>query len=124
MAELLDDIRTQINARIEELRPLAQEADRLQRALDALETTTTSTVRTAPRAAPSPQRNGSARGRSPRGQVAMGAAVIDYIRTNPGATAGDVATALGFKRNSTSTRLTQLAKSGQLVKAKRGYTVA
>jgi cell division septum initiation protein DivIVA len=121
MAELLDDIRAQIDARISELRPLAQEADRLERALAALETATPSPARDT--ATPA-RRTG--RPRTPRGrrrQVPMAAAVVDFIRANPGATAGDVARALDLKRNSTSTRLTQLAKSGALVKAQRGYAV-
>jgi hypothetical protein len=43
------------------------------------------------------------------------------VASNPGATAGDVAKALGLNRNSVATRLAQLAKSGELAKAKRGY---
>jgi predicted ArsR family transcriptional regulator len=49
------------------------------------------------------------------------ARVIEYVTANPGSTAGDVAGALGLKRNSVATRLAQLAKSGVLVKAQRGY---
>jgi predicted transcriptional regulator len=49
----------------------------------------------------------------------MRAAVIDYVRSNPGSTAGDVAAALNLNRNSIATRLAQLTKSGELVK--RGY---
>jgi hypothetical protein len=36
MPDLVDDIRKEIDARLEELRPLAREASDLQRALDAL----------------------------------------------------------------------------------------
>jgi hypothetical protein len=124
MAELLDDIRTQLNARLEELRPLADEAQRLQGALDALDTATASTSQPARQATRARGRNGSARRRGRQAQGTTVTAIIDYVRANPGATAGDVAKALGLKRNSTSTRLTQLAKAGELVKAKRGYAVA
>lgn len=48
--------------------------------------------------------------------------LVDYVRANPGPTAGDVAAALGLNRNSVATRLAQLAKSGDLVKAARGYS--
>jgi predicted ArsR family transcriptional regulator len=48
--------------------------------------------------------------------------LIEYLRVNPGSTAGDVAKALGLKRNSVATRLTQLAKAGALAKAERGYS--
>jgi hypothetical protein len=52
------------------------------------------------------------------------ARVVDYVSKHPGSTAGDVAKALNLKRNSTSTRLAQMAKSGQLKKAARGYETA
>lgn len=39
-----------------------------------------------------------------------------------GSTAGQVAKGLNLNRGSVSTRLTQLAKSGEINKAARGYT--
>jgi hypothetical protein len=48
--------------------------------------------------------------------------IVDYLRKHPGSTAGEVAKALNLKRNSTSTRLTQMVKSGELKKAERGYS--
>ena len=119
MPDLLEDARRQIKSRLQELRPLVQEAEHLQRALDALATT------------PSPARGNGRRttrapARSPRRAQArsrgdLGAAVIEHVRANPGSTASDVAGALDLKRTSVATRLTQLAKSGDLVKADRGY---
>ena len=50
--------------------------------------------------------------------------VLEYVAANPGSTAGDVALALGLNRNSVATRLTQLSKRGELVKAPRGYSAA
>ena len=50
--------------------------------------------------------------------------IVDYLRAHPGSTAGDVADALGLKRHSTSTRLSQLAKAGEIAKAQRGYSAA
>ena len=61
-----------------------------------------------------------ARGRRWRGASAA-AAHIEFVTSNPGSTAGDVARGLGLNRNSVATRLTQLAKSGELAKAERGY---
>jgi predicted ArsR family transcriptional regulator len=43
------------------------------------------------------------------------------VASNPGSTAGDVAKALGLNRNSVAARLAELAKSGELAKAKRGF---
>jgi hypothetical protein len=123
MPDLVDVIRQEIDARLEELRPLAREASDLQRALDAL-----NGVPAAPaadgrgRRRQSGQRVSRRRSRSARGDI--GALVIEYVGANPGSTAGDVATALRLSRNSVATRLTQPAKRGELVKARRGYSAA
>jgi CRP-like cAMP-binding protein len=119
MPDLVDDIRKEIDARLDGLRPLAREASDLQRALDALSEVPggptgdgggrpRSSTRRASRRAPS--RPGDTRAR-----------VIEFVASNPGSTAGDVARALGLNRNSVATRLAQLAKSGELAKAQRGY---
>jgi Winged helix-turn-helix DNA-binding len=134
MADLLDTIRADLDARITELRPLVQEAASLEAALVALQN---------PNQGPSASRGstrarrqtaGRGRSRSARAQRQTAPAgptratrgqtrqqVIDYVRGNPGSTAGDVATALGLNRNSVATRLAQLAKAGELSKAARGY---
>jgi hypothetical protein len=120
MADLVDDIRQQIEARLAELRPLVQEAASLEAALGALASAddqssgTPSRRRTRKR--PTAPR---ARGARPRGQSRE--QIIEYVRAHPGSTAADVATALGRKRNSVSTQLTQLANAGALAKADRGY---
>jgi CRP-like cAMP-binding protein len=120
MADLVEDIRKQIDARLAELRPLVQEAANLAAALSALagadgrSSGTASRRRTRKR--PTIRR---ARGARPRGQSRE--QIIEYVRAHPGSTAGDVATALGRKRNSVSTQLTELAKAGALAKADRGY---
>jgi len=123
MTELLDDIRAQIDSRMGELRPFVDEADRLEQALDALQSAG-SRARTDGRRG---RRSRSARpatsGRVPQ-EVPVAAAVVDYIRAHPGATAGEVAKALGRRRSSIATRLTQLSKAGRLAKAERGYTAA
>jgi hypothetical protein len=119
MADLVDAIRKQIDARLEELRPLVREASDLQRALDALsELPVVDTADGRGRRARSDQRV-SPRARSPRADTK--ARVIEFVSSNPGSTAGDVARALGLNRNSVATRLAQLAKSGALAKAERGY---
>ena len=120
MADLVDAIRKEIDARLEELRPLAREASDLQRALDAL-----NGVPAAPAARGRrrpPQSGGSAASRrsgSPRGDIR--GRVVDYVAANPGSTARDVAHALGLNRNSVATRLSRLSKRGVLSKAQRGY---
>jgi predicted HTH transcriptional regulator len=50
--------------------------------------------------------------------------IVEYLGKHPGSTAGDVAKGLDLKRNSASTKLTQMAKAGKIKKAQRGYTTA
>ena len=120
MADLVDTIRKQIDARLDELRPLVQEAASLEAALKALQGIDgVAAGRPQPRARRRTTTTRDGRGR-PRGQSRD--QIIEYVRAHPGSTAGDVATALGRKRNSVSTQLTQLAKAGALAKADRGYS--
>src|SRR6266496_541784 len=49
------------------------------------------------------------------------AAITEYLKKHPGSTAGDLAKGLNLQRNSVSTRLTQMAKAGEIKKATRGY---
>jgi predicted transcriptional regulator len=50
------------------------------------------------------------------------ASITEYLAQHPGSTAGDLAKALNLKPASVSTRLSQLAKTGQIQKAPRGYS--
>ena len=49
------------------------------------------------------------------------ASVVAFLAKHPGSTAGEVAKGLNLNRGSVSSRLTQLAKAGQIQKANRGY---
>lgn len=49
--------------------------------------------------------------------------IIEFLAKHPESTAGDIAKALNLNPGSVSTRLTQLAKTGQIQKASRGYSV-
>jgi hypothetical protein len=55
-------------------------------------------------------------------QVDTKKSIIEFLTKHPGSTAGEVAKGLNLNRGSVSTRLTQLAKSGEIKKAARGYT--
>jgi hypothetical protein len=55
-------------------------------------------------------------------QVDARARIIDFLAQHPGSTAGDVAKGLNLNPASASTRLSQLAKAGEIRKASRGYT--
>jgi predicted transcriptional regulator len=48
--------------------------------------------------------------------------IIDFLAQHPGSTAGDVAKSLNLNPGSAATRLSKLAKAGEIKKASRGYT--
>jgi hypothetical protein len=52
------------------------------------------------------------------------ASIFEFLAKHPGSTAGEVAKGLNLNRGSVSTRLTQLAKEGEIKKADRGYTTS
>ena len=49
------------------------------------------------------------------------ASIIDYLAQHPGSTAGDLAKGLNLDPGNVATRLTQLAKAGEIKRASRGY---
>lgn len=57
--------------------------------------------------------------RSHQGDTA--ASIIDSLAQHPGSTAGDLAKCLSLNPGNVATRLTQLAKTGEIKKATRGY---
>ena len=140
------DVRTivdQIKARITEIekqlkqhRDLSEELDRLRGALRRLEGDVTARVRgrrspakssSSPRrtggaksstAAPAGQKPRRSRSVAPRGQTR--ARVLEALEDGP-KTAGEISAATGIPRASASTTLNKLAKTGDVVKAERGY---
>jgi hypothetical protein len=122
MADLLEGIRKQIDARMRELRPVVEEAASLEAGLAALDGAEPGVAARQPAWRMRQRRARPSRGRARRGRTRE--QLVDYVRAHPGSTAGEVAEALGLKRSSVSTRLTQLAKSGELAKAARGYSVS
>jgi CRP-like cAMP-binding protein len=119
MSDLLDTVRRDIDSRLEELRPRVEEAARLQGAFDALARIN---GQAATEGSPRARVRTPALTSTPRGETRR--RIVRYLRANPGSTAGDVAHALGLNRRSTSTRLTQLVKAGEIIKAERGYSAA
>jgi len=49
------------------------------------------------------------------------ASILDFLAQHSGSTAGDLAKGLNLDRGSVSTRLTQLAKAGEIKRASHGY---
>jgi hypothetical protein len=120
MPELLDRIRTEMSARLAELRPLVDEHTRLNAALQALcDVDSREPVR--PPAAPAASRSRApkttppaARKRAPRGANRL--AVLRAIEDRPGATSAELATASAVRGGTLHALLARLVKSGELQK--------
>jgi CRP-like cAMP-binding protein len=122
--ELIESIRKQIEERLEQL---LAEAEKLRRALAALDPRggsppPSSTPTPQPRPAPTRQRRTQTR--RTRRRTAPGATkarVLGALSGGKAMTAGEVAAATGLARPTVSTTLSKLAKSGDVLKAERGY---
>ena len=138
---VIDRLREQIQERLDQL---ADEADRLRKALAALDPRSSKRARRAsrprrkPAQAAAPKPNASATKRAPARRTSQPAARSPR-RTAPGATkasvlaalaggeamtAGQVADKTGLARPTVSTTLSKLAKTGEVQKAERGYRLA
>ena len=137
---MIDQIRQHIQERLDEL---LAEADKLRRALIALDPRERSTTLPAPRAEARPAleeqvatpssadtalpKPPSARTRtrtSPPARTESGATkakVLSALSHDGALTAGEVAAATGLGRATVSTTLSKLAKNGEIAKAERGY---
>lgn len=115
VADLLTDIRNEIEGRLTELRPLVAEVEQLEAALAAIGGTDQGQSQAAP---PSSRRRRPAQGGNARDVI------VADLRANGPSTAKEVSSRTELVRASVSTLLTRLAASGDLVKADRGYAVA
>jgi CRP-like cAMP-binding protein len=117
--DLIDRIRKDIQDRLD---AVLSEADKLRKALQALDPRGGSTPAPARQATRS---TSSARRPRPRTKrTAPGATksrVLGALSDGNAKTAGEVAAATGITRGTVSTTLSKLAKSGEVVKAERGY---
>jgi DNA-binding transcriptional ArsR family regulator len=122
----------QIEEQLRQHRDLSDELERLRDALGRLEGGVVARVRgrRTPAKAPSQKTPATAKGSAaasrpkraaasaPRGQTR--AKILDALKDGP-KTAGEITAATGVGRGTASTTLTKLAKSGEVVKAQRGY---
>ena len=123
---MIDRIRHDIQQRLEQL---LAEADKLRQALVALdprervspEPRATTRQPTAKR---TPARAGGSDGATVTRRTRPGETktkVLAALSSDGGSTAGEVAKATGLARPTVSTTLSKLAKTGEVVKAQRGY---
>jgi len=142
---VIDRIREQIQRHLDEL---AHEADRLRKALAALDPRSSATPARKPAARKAParkraqaatpkpkasatksapaQRRGQPVARTPRRTApgATKASVLAALSGGDAMTAGQVADKTGLARPTVSTTLSKLAKSGEVQKAEHGYRLA
>ena len=123
----------QIEEQLSEHRDLGDELERLRDALGRLERGVDARVRglraqaktVSPRTTTAAKPTATSKRRqapaaTPRGQTR--ARIIEALKDGP-KTAAEIAQATGIPRGSAGTTLSKLAKSGDVVKAERGYTL-
>ena len=141
MADVLGDLRKDLEKRLKELAPMVEEHAHVQAALDALKGAGARTRRTATTAARSAttaarsattavrrspaSKNGAtaARGR-PRGSGARAQEVLRHVHANPGITIAEIAKRMKIKPNYLYRILPNLAKDGKVRKDGKGYHAA
>ena len=125
--ELIDRIRKDIQDRLD---AVLSEADKLRKALQALDprggssSPSTRPTTTSPSAA---RTSTARRSRTTTRRTKPGATkrrVLDALSDGNAKTAGEVAAATGITRGTVSTTLSKLSKTGEVVKAERGYRLA
>jgi hypothetical protein len=121
MADFLDEKRKEIDARLRELRPLVDEYNRLEKAAAAL-----SGVGGAQRTAAVPRRRssggggGNRRGR-PRGSGNRAKQAQELVRTRPGISISEMASAMKIQPNYLYRVMPTLESEGQVVKRDKGW---
>lgn len=123
--------RDEIKARIEALRPLADEYARLEVAADALDVIdavpppngtapTPAMTSTAPMRKRPPAKRGKVRGR-PKGSGTRGAQALAIVKESPGVTIPQIAERMAIKQNYLYRVLPRLAADGLVAKVGTGW---
>jgi hypothetical protein len=120
MADFLDEKRKEIDARLQELRPLVDEFNRLEKAAAALAGVGGSATRTATRTRRSSSGTSRRRGR-PRGSGNRAKQALELVRARPGITISEMAKAMGIKANYLYRVMPTLQKEGQVKKRDKGW---
>ena len=127
MADFLDEKRSEIGARLKELKPLVEEYQRLEAAAAALDgvPTTAAPPRGNGRAAKSSAKrrssNGTGRRGRPKGSGTRGAEALALVKESPGITIPELAEKMGIKQNYLYRVLPGLAEDGLVSKDGRGW---
>ena len=114
MADFLDEKRTEIDARMRELRPLVDEYQRLEKAAAAL-------AGVGGRTAPTRRRRATGRRGRTRGTGTRSKQALELVRARPGITIGEMADAMKIKANYLYRVMPALEADGQVRKRDRGW---
>jgi hypothetical protein len=127
MADFLDEKRKEIDARMRELRPAVEEYNRLEQALSALagldggrSTPSTSRRRRRATSGTSGTTRTGRRGR-PRGSGNRAKQALELVRTRPGITISEMASAMKIQPNYLYRVMPTLESEGQVVKRDKGW---
>ncbi len=120
MADFLDEKRSEIDARLRELKPLVEEYRRLEKAAAALAGVGSNGAPTTRRRRRRSAGSGSGRGR-PRGSGARSKQALEVVRTRPGITISELADTMGIKANYLYRVMPSLASEGKVVKRGKGW---
>jgi hypothetical protein len=128
MADFLDEKRSEIGARLKELKPLVEEYQRLEAAAAALDGVSPTKAAangssSRPSRATAKRRSsggGGRRGR-PKGSGTRGAEALALVKASPGITIPELAEKMGIKQNYLYRVLPGLAEDGLVAKDGRGW---
>ena len=127
MADFLDEKRSEIGARLKELKPLVEEYQRLEAAAAALDGVPTTkgpaggSARPARAAAKRRSSGGGGRRGRPKGSGTRGAEALALVKESPGITIPELAEKMGIKQNYLYRVLPGLAEDGLVTKDGRGW---
>lgn len=121
MTDFLEEKKQEIQARLDELRPLVEEYERLEAAQRALEGVGANGG--AATSAPRRRRSGGGGGRRgrPKGSGTRGTQALELVKGNPGITIPDLAEKMGIKQNYLYRVLPGLEQDGLVEKRDRGW---
>jgi len=136
MADFLDEKRSEIGARLKELKPLVEEYQRLEAAAAALDGVPVHSNGSAGNGSGSARRatarvkatgrsrgagGGTGRRGRPKGSGTRGAEALALVKASPGITIPEIAEKMGIKQNYLYRVLPSLAEDGLVAKSGRGW---
>jgi CRP-like cAMP-binding protein len=121
MADFLDEKRSELKQRLDELRPLVEEYHRLEAAVAALDGVNSGGAQARRRGGASENGNGNGRRGRPRGSGTRGKQALELVRSTPGITIPEIAEQMGIQQNYLYRVLPSLQKEGLIRKEGRGW---